>query len=156
MPKGFVVCYNYIKFCLNVNEPGEVFPVKEKKGVLLAYGVLLICMFFTLGYLLGHGNGETRIQVVSAPSSVTERAGEESEDLTVTEAGDILSVNINTADSTELEQLPGIGPELAGRIIAYRSEHGDFVSKEQIMDVKGIGEKRYADLEEIITVGGDQ
>jgi len=63
-------------------------------------------------------------------------------------------VDLNTAEQADLETLPGIGPELASRIIAYRQTIGAFVSKEQIMDVEGIGEKRYADMEQLITVGG--
>jgi competence protein ComEA len=61
-------------------------------------------------------------------------------------------LDLNTASQAQLERLPGIGPELAGRIIKYRQSVGRFVAKEQIMDVEGIGEKRYADLEQLITV----
>jgi competence protein ComEA len=61
-------------------------------------------------------------------------------------------LDLNTASQAQLERLPGIGPELAGRIIAYRQSVGRFVAKEQIVDVEGIGEKRYADLEQLITV----
>lgn len=133
--------------------------MKGKKDGLLAYGVLLLCLSFALGYLLGHGSGETEIQVISAPSSVVEIAKDslsfsaEKESVVPSETAPI---NLNTATQSELEQLPGIGPELAGRIIAYRKQHGSFVSKEQIMDVKGIGEKRYMDMEGLITIGGAQ
>ena len=132
--------------------------MKEKKNGLLAYGVLLLCLSFALGYLLGHGNGQTEIQVVSAPASdmqtsapVFSAMAEE-----VFPPSETAPIDLNTAAKADLELLPGIGPELAGRIIAYRNEHGGFVSKEQIMDVKGIGEKRFAELEDLITVGGGQ
>lgn len=61
-------------------------------------------------------------------------------------------ININTASAAELESLPGIGPALAQRIIAYREEHGPFASPEQIMQVSGIGQGRYEQIKGQITV----
>ena len=65
----------------------------------------------------------------------------------------IHAVNINTANSTELETLPGIGPVLAERIVAYRQEHGAFRTIDQIKDVDGIGEATFAEIKSQITVG---
>lgn len=62
-------------------------------------------------------------------------------------------VNINTATKEELMTLPGVGEVLAQRIIEYRETYGRFVAPEQLMDVSGIGEQRFADLAELITVG---
>ncbi|AEG59336.1 competence protein ComEA helix-hairpin-helix repeat protein [Desulforamulus ruminis DSM 2154] len=61
-------------------------------------------------------------------------------------------ININTADETELDRLPGIGPALASRIIQYREINGSFQSIEDIKNVSGIGDKKYADLQSLITV----
>jgi competence protein ComEA len=61
-------------------------------------------------------------------------------------------VNINTADSTGLETLPGIGPATAQRIIAYREANGAFLSIEELKQVSGIGEKKYAALAALICV----
>ncbi len=61
-------------------------------------------------------------------------------------------VNINTADAKELDTLPGIGPAMAERIIAYRTEKGPFKRPEDLKDVSGIGDKKYADLADLITV----
>ncbi len=61
-------------------------------------------------------------------------------------------LNLNTASAQQLEQLPGIGPKLAARIVAYRTEIGPFLDKRQIMDVEGIGEKKFAELEQLIVV----
>lgn len=61
-------------------------------------------------------------------------------------------ININTASASELESLPGIGPVLAGRIVAYRTENGPFEATEDLMDVSGIGEGYYAQLCDLITV----
>jgi competence protein ComEA len=50
-------------------------------------------------------------------------------------------ININTATAEELEQLPGIGPALAKKIVEYREVHGPFASIEDIVNIDGIGEK---------------
>ncbi len=61
-------------------------------------------------------------------------------------------ININRASATELEQLPGIGPKLAARIVAYREEHGPFQRKEELLNVPGIGMKKFARIKDRITV----
>ena len=60
-------------------------------------------------------------------------------------------ININTANEKELDALPGIGPAIAGRIVEYRSSQ-PFTKIEDIMQVKGIGEKKFAKIKELITV----
>ncbi|MFC0039050.1 ComEA family DNA-binding protein [Actinomadura rayongensis] len=55
-------------------------------------------------------------------------------------------VNLNTATSDDLQRLPGVGPVLAARILAYRTEHGSFRSVDQLQEVSGIGPRRFADL----------
>ncbi|MBI5877939.1 MAG: helix-hairpin-helix domain-containing protein [Chloroflexi bacterium] len=61
-------------------------------------------------------------------------------------------VNINTADAAELDTLPGIGPELAQRIIAYRQAHGPFARIEDLDNVSGIGPSTLERLRDLITV----
>lgn len=61
-------------------------------------------------------------------------------------------VNINTADTTQLATLPGIGPSLAQRIVKYRKESGAFKTPQDIGKVKGIGEKKLAKILGKITV----
>ena len=65
---------------------------------------------------------------------------------------DLSPLDLNTATAEELATLPGIGAELAGRIVAYREAHGGFDSVEEIMEVSGIGEGKFAALEGRITV----
>ena len=60
-------------------------------------------------------------------------------------------VNINTASQQELESLPGIGPAYALRIIEHRSQ-APFMQKEDIMKVKGIGQKTFDKLKDKISV----
>ncbi len=61
-------------------------------------------------------------------------------------------VNINSASAQDLDGLPGIGPTLAGRIIEYRTSHGAFARIEDLNEVSGIGDKKYADIKDLITV----
>lgn len=62
-------------------------------------------------------------------------------------------VNINNASVQDLdERLPGIGPALAQRIIDYRTLHGRFSRPEELKEVSGIGDKKYAELQDLVTV----
>lgn len=141
--------------------------MKEKKLPLIAYGLLLACLAFSLGYLLGHGNGTTQINVTAAPQTAAaaseSAASESTSDSSTSAVRSALTrsapsadspLNINGATAEDLTQLPGIGLELAERIVAYRRQNGPFWSTEQIMDVEGIGEKRYAEIAPLITIGG--
>lgn len=62
-------------------------------------------------------------------------------------------VDVNTAGLDELETLNGIGPVLAQRIIDYREEHGRFQTVEELLEVKGIGQKTLAKFRDDVTVG---
>ena len=64
-------------------------------------------------------------------------------------------VNINTATVQDFENLPGIGPVMAQRIVDYRDEHGPFKSVEELTKVKGIGESKLEELLDLITTGGE-
>lgn len=65
---------------------------------------------------------------------------------------DLSPLDLNSATAEELEALPGIGAELASRILEYRRTHGGFTAVEELMEVPGIGEGRFAALEGRITV----
>ena len=62
-------------------------------------------------------------------------------------------LDVNSAAPEELESLPGIGPELARRIVAYREAHGPFRSVEGLLEVPGIGPAILARIRDLITVG---
>ena len=65
------------------------------------------------------------------------------------------TVNVNTATVAQLSQLPRIGEKLAQRIVDYRKEHGSFKKVDELMAVKGIGEKFLEVLKPYVAVSGD-
>lgn len=61
-------------------------------------------------------------------------------------------VDINTATEADLDTLPGIGPALAQRIIDYRTQHGAFHSIDELRNVSGIGDSKFAEIKDLVTV----
>lgn len=64
--------------------------------------------------------------------------------------GGLISINRATAD--QLEELPGIGPALSARIIAYRDANGGFKTKEDLLNVSGIGDSIFSGFIDLITL----
>lgn len=92
--------------------------------------------------------GETEVPAALGDGAVVAGPGGAG---TGSDGGDAV-VDLNSADQTTLETLPGIGPSLAGRILAWREEHGRFGSVEDLLDVSGIGDGRFADLRDRVRV----
>lgn len=61
-------------------------------------------------------------------------------------------MNINTANQNELDDLPGIGPSIAQRIVEYRNENGKFEKIEELQNVKGIGDAKFSEIKDLVTV----
>jgi competence protein ComEA len=66
--------------------------------------------------------------------------------------GSSLVIDINKASSEQLQQLPGIGEQIAKNIIDYRQKYGFFKSKEDIKNVNGIGEGKYEKIKDLISI----
>jgi competence protein ComEA len=62
-------------------------------------------------------------------------------------------VNLNTATAAQIATLPGIGEKVAQRIIEYREKNSGFKKIEELMNVKGIGEKSFLKLKPLVTLG---
>lgn len=117
--------------------------VSKTEKWLLGFTALFLCGLLGLYF---HDRA-----VPEAEAAVVETEVEVSRELLTP---DLSPLDLNTATAEELAELPGIGPELAGRITAHREENGPFKSVEEIMDVKGIGEGKFADLDGLIAVDG--
>ncbi|MFF2776622.1 helix-hairpin-helix domain-containing protein [Streptomyces sp. NPDC058052] len=64
--------------------------------------------------------------------------------------GSGVPLSLNTATAEQFDGLPGVGPVLARRIVDHRAEHGGFRAVEELREVDGIGERRYADLQPLV------
>lgn len=64
-------------------------------------------------------------------------------------------LDLNAAGNGDLQHLPGIGPALAGRIIAFREKNGAFTSVDELTDVSGIGEKTLEKLRPLVEIRAD-
>lgn len=62
-------------------------------------------------------------------------------------------VNINTANSEELQQVPGIGPATAQKILQMRKSYGPFKSVDDLLAIRGLGQKRLDKMRKYLTVG---
>ena len=61
-------------------------------------------------------------------------------------------ININKANESELEEIPGVGPAMASKIVNYRKENGEFKTIEDLKNISGIGEKKFEAMREYISV----
>jgi competence protein ComEA len=80
--------------------------------------------------------------VVSSESSVASFEGPTSSSL----------ISLNQASASQLEDLPGVGPALAGRIVDWRIANGGFKAKEDLLNVAGIGDKLFASFKDLVTL----
>lgn len=98
--------------------------------------------------------GDGELVSIPSASAMEASAGQAASSASASTGGAATTgkVNINTASSTELQTLSGIGPSLAERIVDYREAHGRFSSVEEIQKVSGIGETRFANLKDRICV----
>lgn len=62
------------------------------------------------------------------------------------------SISLNKAGQQELQKLPGVGPAMSGRIIEYRKAHSGFKSVDELMNVRGIGPKKFARIRNLVRV----
>ena len=98
---------------------------------------------------MGSGDGDVNSWTSASSNSSNSSGSANSKN---SYSGQIQIVNINTASQTELETLPGIGPSIALRIINYREENGRFSCIEDIKNVSGIGDSKFDDIKNYITV----
>ena len=113
--------------------------LKKYEIVLICAAVLLAV--FTAGFVVGRYTARTTVTVSGTASSNNSDFGYASG-----------KININSAGSNELAELPGIGSRLADAIVNYREIHGDFSAISDIILVDGIGAALYETIRPYITV----
>ena len=116
-----------------------------KKAIIILSIITGVFIFTLLGIFIGRMTTDGTLQIHTRDSI-------RHETITEDESADLGLVNINTASSEQLQELPGIGEATAEAIIEYREEHGPFRFKKDLMKVSGIGEKTYDELRDLITV----
>ena len=122
-----------------------------KSSQKLLIGLTLVFSAFIVGLFIGRNYNRQPVQIQPLPA-VTSSAVPP---LAVsTEPTEPAMININTASAEDLQLLPGIGPLLAERIIAYREENGPFEIPGELMNVSGIREKKLEEIWDYITTGG--
>ena len=127
---------------------------KQRIPVLLILTIAFAA--FILGFYTGR-NGRSETVTLSIPDSMytipTVSLETESEEM-MTEPTVSFPIDLNDAGQEEFMALPGIGEVLAKRILAYREECGRFSRVEDILNVEGIGKKRFEEMIDLITIGG--
>ena len=91
-----------------------------------------------------------------AQSAIASAQGAKSASAAKSKATAANPVNLNSASVAQLQTLPGIGASTAQRIVEYRQKNGSFKKIEELMNVKGIGEKSFLKLKPLITVSADK
>lgn len=119
-----------------------------KKPLLIASLVILAFLLLMLGFFFGRFSKDGSIEVYTQGSN-------RSENISADQYRQPLLININTATSRELQDLPGIGPTTADAIIAYREENGPFKYTIELMNVKGIGRSTFNEISSMITVSDE-
>lgn len=128
----------------------------KKQGISFLVAVTIAFFAFTLGFHYGR-NHDPQPVLVSVPQpmqTLPPETTEEGSPETTADKAIVFPIDINAAGMDELTALPGIGEVLAQRILAYREESGGFQSPEDLLNVKGIGKKRFEEILDLITIGG--
>ena len=107
------------------------------------FQIAVLFVVFGVGFFLGSWRMRSR----SADVQIRTRAVP-----IETTAEPLTRIDLNSADSETLQTLPGIGPALAERILAYREERGPFTYAYEITNIAGIGSATYEKLRELVTV----
>ena len=91
--------------------------------------------------------------LLAAPSIVAAQPKATTQQQAAVKSAPTAIVNINTASAAELDTLPGIGAKTAARIVEYRQKNGPFKKVEELMNVRGVGEKNFLKLKAQLSVG---
>lgn len=141
--------FKQIKTILKKNTPEkeEIEEMSKDTQIRLLSAIVLL-LFFLL--LASKFSAQLKADLFEGVTLYETEAIEVSDENTTNE--DIIKVNINSNNVFELMQIPGIGKSKAEAILQYRKENGDFDYIEEIMEVKGIGEKLFEGMKDYIYI----
>ena len=118
--------------------------------------VILTCVFaaFLGGFHIGRRMNRSPVHIYQITPATESRQDvtEEDEVTEETEPTPDFPLNINTATAAQFDELPGIGPVLAQRIVDYRTTHGNYRVVEELLKVNGIGDAKLMEILDLITV----
>lgn len=119
---------------------------KPEITVLLLITVLFVGLM--VGVLIGRQSAGSQLRVSDSQATEPETQNNSTQSISPGK------LNINMASAKELAMLPGIGYGYAEQIVEYRDNNGPFLTIQDLMNVKGIGKKRFESISDYITVGG--
>ncbi len=117
--------------------------MKKQAWILIAITGMFICVL--IGIFIGRNMKHNYVHINDAPQTQTQNSTEDTQE-------NDGRININTATEQQLMLLPGVGETTAKKIIEYRTENNGFNTVEDIMNVSGIGEKKFAQMKPYIKV----
>jgi comEA protein len=125
--------------------------MNRRERVVLIF--LCTCFVVGAGITLFRTHQERKhLQAITVNKQFSQNAVDSTDNEIPDSSNKNILININTASIKEFDVLPGIGPALAQRIIDYRDKYNGFKSKDEILKVSGIGQKKFSALKDKITI----
>ena len=118
--------------------------MKKPQWVMIGITSMFVCVL--LGIFLGRINAPESIPNNSGTTPISNGSVQNNQDIQSNDG----KININTASKNQLMLLDGIGETTAQKIIDYRTQNGNFTKIEEIMNVNGIGEKKFEQIKDRI------
>lgn len=120
----------------------------KNTSYIILLSVTFIFIGIMVGIYIGRASNSNYIDLSYTPTTHINEVSN------IEQKPQIVKININTAKESDLTILPGIGESTAKKIIEYREKYGPFIRIDDVVNVKGISQKRFEEISKYITVGG--
>lgn len=117
----------------------------KQQWILVGITGIFLCLL--VGIFVGRNLTDSYIPLDKALESASQNTSEN----TQTADG---RIDLNTASLQQLQMLPGVGETIAQRILDYRTAHNGFTTIAELMEVEGIGEKKFTQIQPYVKIGG--